>query len=243
MALLPDHQFISTVSDTDDSTHSHVTQSYFLVSRQLHFAVVAAYISSHSGAVPQPKVVVFLPTAREAALYGQLFEALLAPAALQVFQIHSRLSQSARTRATEGFRNADRAVMFASDVIARGIDIQGITSVVQVGVPANAEQCKSNLCLKQNCTSLNSVVALIDVHRLGRTARAGESGEGLLILDLSEVFFVLKLNREAGATVASAAVDTFPAPVLTEWQDKVDAALDGINNDIKGQAYAVSLSN
>jgi ATP-dependent RNA helicase MSS116, mitochondrial len=147
LALLPNHHYISTVAEAEESTHEHVAQTYSLVPRASHFATVSTYISVHASAQHKAKVIVFLATAREAALYGTLFDTLSSDTGLPAFQIHSRLSQSARTRATDGFKNAERAVMFASDVIARGIDISGITSVVQVGVPANAEQCASKTML------------------------------------------------------------------------------------------------
>lgn len=52
------------------------------------------------------------------------------------------MSQSARTKATDQFRAAERGVLFSSDVTARGIDVKGVTAVVQVGLPSNADQCE-----------------------------------------------------------------------------------------------------
>jgi superfamily II DNA/RNA helicase len=76
----------------------------------------------------------------------------------------------------------------------------------------------------------------LDVHRLGRTARAGESGEGWIILDPSEDFFLTKLGRD---TIKSHPSEQFPASTIVQWQQKVDMALDAIPDDVKGQAYAV----
>jgi len=60
------------------------------------------------------------------------------------WEIHSRMSQSARGKATEQFREAKEGVLFSSDVTARGIDVKGVTAVVQVGLPSNEEQCEYN---------------------------------------------------------------------------------------------------
>jgi ATP-dependent RNA helicase MSS116 len=62
-----------------------------------------------------------------------------------VYSIHSRLSQPRRTKATEDFKLAPTGVLFSSDVTARGIDIPGVTCVIQAGLPANAEQCEEHL--------------------------------------------------------------------------------------------------
>jgi ATP-dependent RNA helicase MSS116 len=61
---------------------------------------------------------------------------------LEVFEMHSRMSQPARTKATDGFRKAGAGVMFASDVIARGIDFPNVTAVVQLGAASAVDQCK-----------------------------------------------------------------------------------------------------
>ena len=59
-----------------------------------------------------------------------------------VFEVHSRKSQSARTKATDGFRAAKNGVLVSSDVTARGIDIPGVTAVFQIGLPSDPDQCK-----------------------------------------------------------------------------------------------------
>lgn len=84
--------------------------------------------------------MVFLPTARAAGLFYDVFKALRTN--FPVWQIHSRMSQSKRTKATDEFRASPNGVLFSSDVTARGIDVQGVTGVVQVGLPASGEQCK-----------------------------------------------------------------------------------------------------
>ena len=85
-------------------------------------------------------VMVFLPTARAAGIHHEIFSHLQLP--YPTWEIHSRMSQSARGKATEAFRNSKDGVLFSSDVTARGIDVKGVTAVVQVGLPSNEEQCQ-----------------------------------------------------------------------------------------------------
>jgi len=74
---------------------------------------------------------------------------------LRVATIHGNKSQSARQRALEGFRNKRVAVLVATDVAARGIDIDGVTHVINYDMPVEPESY---------------------VHRIGRTGRAGADG-------------------------------------------------------------------
>jgi len=69
--------------------------------------------------------------------------------------IHGNKSQGARQRALEGFRSGKTPVLVATDVAARGIDVKGITMVVNFDMPVEPEAY---------------------VHRIGRTARAGAEG-------------------------------------------------------------------
>jgi ATP-dependent RNA helicase MSS116 len=78
-----------------------------------------------------------------------------------VWEIHSRMSQSSRMRASNSFRAAKGGVLFSSDVSARGLDYPDVTLVVQLGAPNNDEQY---------------------IHRIGRTGRAGQIGKSLLVL-------------------------------------------------------------
>ena len=70
------------------------------------------------------------------------------------------------------FRDSDQGIMFSSDVSARGMDYPDVTHVIQVGCPSDKATY---------------------VHRLGRTARAGKSGTGMLFLADFETFFLESL--------------------------------------------------
>jgi ATP-dependent RNA helicase RhlE len=72
--------------------------------------------------------------------------------------IHGDKSQSAREKALDGFRDGSTRVLVATDIAARGIDVPGITHVINYDLPNVAEQY---------------------VHRIGRTARAGRDGVSL----------------------------------------------------------------
>ncbi len=74
--------------------------------------------------------------------------------------IHSNKSQNARTRTLENFRNGKTRVLAASDIAARGLDVERISHVINYDMPGDAETY---------------------VHRIGRTGRAGAQGEAILL--------------------------------------------------------------
>lgn len=79
--------------------------------------------------------------------------------------IHGNKSQTARVKALNHFRNGKVRVLVATDVAARGIDVDGITHVVNYQLPKEPETY---------------------VHRIGRTARAGESGHAVSFCSADE---------------------------------------------------------
>jgi ATP-dependent RNA helicase RhlE len=79
--------------------------------------------------------------------------------------IHGNKSQGARQRALEDFRAGRARVLVATDIAARGIDVDGITHVINFELPNDPESY---------------------VHRIGRTARAGAKGVALSFCDETE---------------------------------------------------------
>ena len=88
--------------------------------------------------------------------------------------IHGNKSQGARTRALDGFRSGDLTVLVATDIAARGIDVEGITHVINFDLPNVPETY---------------------VHRIGRTARAGKSGIALSFCESEERPYLEDIER------------------------------------------------
>lgn len=79
--------------------------------------------------------------------------------------IHGNKSQSAREKALDDFKNGRIKVLIATDIAARGIDVQGVSHVINYDLPVDAESY---------------------VHRIGRTARAGRDGKAISFCDETE---------------------------------------------------------
>ena len=172
MVLAANHVRLSTIDKNEVPTVELVPQSVFPVASvddvlpTLHSVLACARADN-----PALKAVIFCPTARHAALLYHVFGHTggAAPPKLPVFQMQSRMSQSQRTRTVEEFKETDRGLLFASDVVGRGMDFPDINLVVQIGVPGEKDQY---------------------VHRVGRTGRAGKVGEAVMVLAPEEMWFV-----------------------------------------------------
>jgi superfamily II DNA/RNA helicase len=96
---------------------------------------------------------------------------------IPVAELHASGDKRDRKQAMDGFRSAQVPVLIASDVAARGLDIAGITHVVNLDVPS---QSKAYL------------------HRVGRTARAGAKGQAVTLMTADEVRLVRRYEKELG---------------------------------------------
>ena len=92
-------------------------------------------------------------------------------------RVHGNRSQAQRTQALAGFKNGDYRVLVATDVAARGIDIDALSHVVNFDVPNVPEDY---------------------IHRVGRTARAGATGEAFTFVSPEETGELRAIERAVG---------------------------------------------
>jgi ATP-dependent RNA helicase RhlE len=104
----------------------------------------------------------------------------LRSAGLSVEEIHSDLDQKARETVLNRFKNRDVAVLVATDILSRGIDVENIDMVINYDVPHDAEDY---------------------VHRIGRTARAEASGVAITLINPKEQGKFAAIERLIGKEV------------------------------------------
>ena len=119
------------------------------------------------------QVLVFTRTRRGA---DELSQQLI-DADISAESIHSNRSQHARTAALEGFRSGEIAVLVATDIAARGLDVSQLPYVINVDLPYVPEDY---------------------VHRIGRTGRAGTSGLAVSLVSLDEAKQLQSIERMLG---------------------------------------------
>ena len=98
----------------------------------------------------------------------------LGKSGVAVEAIHGNKSQGARQRALKQFRDGNARVLVATDIAARGIDVDGVTHVINFELPNEPESY---------------------VHRIGRTARAGASGQAIAFCDPAERGYLRDIER------------------------------------------------
>ena len=102
--------------------------------------------------------------------------------------LHGDMNQVQRQKTLDAFKYADSAILIATDVAARGIDINDIDCVVNFDIPQNIEYY---------------------VHRIGRTGRAGKSGMAVTLCSGSREISIL--NRISRVTRSNITAETFPS--------------------------------
>jgi ATP-dependent RNA helicase RhlE len=105
--------------------------------------------------------------------------------------IHGNKSQGARTKALAEFKSGELPVLVATDIAARGIDIDQLPHVVNFEVPNVPEDY---------------------VHRIGRTGRAGAQGEAISLVCLDEEIFVRDIEKLIKRSIPREPVPGFEAP-------------------------------
>jgi ATP-dependent RNA helicase RhlE len=106
--------------------------------------------------------------------------------------IHGNKSQAARTRALAGFKEGTIAVLVATDIAARGLDIDQLPQVVNFELPSVPEDY---------------------VHRIGRTGRAGSTGAAVSLVDASEIKLLKAIERVINKTIERVPVKDWTPPV------------------------------
>ncbi len=122
------------------------------------------------------RVIVFTRTKRAADRVAENLDT----GGIRVSALHGNKSQPARQKALEQFRSGRARVLVATDIAARGIDVTGISHVINFDLPAQPEDY---------------------VHRIGRTARAGASGVAISFCDAAEHGTLRAIERMTGTVI------------------------------------------
>ena len=142
----------------DEIALTQMKQYYTLVNQGGKFDTLCDIIRSEG----VNKAIVFCRTRRETSkLSDQLYRK-----GYRVQALHAGFTQAQRDRAINDFRSDRLSLLIATDVAARGLDIEGITHIINYDVPMDAP---------------------VYFHRIGRTARKGEEGTAITLVSYGEM--------------------------------------------------------
>ena len=115
----------------------------------------------------------------------------------EVITLHSDRTQRERKKALDGFKRGDFEILIATDVAGRGLDISGISHVVNYDVPRNAENY---------------------VHRIGRTGRANTEGDALTLFAADEIDQVKAIEGYIDQEIERVTIEDFDYAFTTLLQ-------------------------
>jgi ATP-dependent RNA helicase RhlE len=164
-----------------------ITQAAYPVPQHLKTALLRHLLRE----TEMPSVLVFTRTKHNAKKLAKVLTA----DGYSVAELHSNRTPAQRTKAMEGFRRGQFQVMVATNIAARGLDVDHITHVISTDVPDVPEDY---------------------VHRIGRTGRAGATGDAFILVSKDEEGSLARIERQTGQRLPRITLPDFdyspPAP-------------------------------
>lgn len=152
--------------------------------------------------------IIFCNTKR---MVDELTDDLLAKGYL-ADRLHGDISQAARSRVMEKFRNSNFDILVATDVAARGIDVDDVEAVFNYDLPYDVEDY---------------------VHRIGRTGRAGRSGKAMTFVQGSEIYLISRIERYTKCKIRK---EQIPSLVAVE-EKRVGSFIDKLKKTLQEGKY------
>src|SRR5262245_26266192 len=146
-----------------------ITQAVYPVARELKSALLVELLRRDIVA----EAIVFTRTKHRANRLGDFLERH----GIKNARIHGNRSQNQRTQALEGFKSGRYRVLVATDIVARGIDVEDLSHVINFDVPADPDSY---------------------IHRVGRTARAEATGDAFTFVSPDENAELADIERALG---------------------------------------------
>ena len=156
------------------ATPASLSQHYSVCTLDRKLDVLWSFIKTHL----HSKTLVFLSSGKQVRFVFEAF-CKMQPG-IPLLHLHGKQKQAARLTMYSRFASSQHAVLFATDIAARGLDFPSVDWVVQVDAPEDAETY---------------------IHRVGRTARYDSAGKGLLLLLPSEEEGMLAALEKKGVKI------------------------------------------
>ncbi|MDH7445828.1 DEAD/DEAH box helicase [Aquimarina sp. 2201CG14-23] len=182
------HHPISVEAAPENTTAEKVDQKMYKIDKAKKTAVVIKLISEGNW----KQVLIFTRTKHGA---NRLSEKLVKNGITSA-AIHGNKSQGARTKALSGFKQNKIRVLVATDIAARGLDIPLLPHVINYELPNVSEDY---------------------VHRIGRTGRAGASGEAISLVSQEEVSYVKGIEKLLGFKLPKEIIEGFEPSFVFDY--------------------------
>lgn len=162
---LKDPEYVSVHEAAEVATPTALQQFYIVAPLPEKLDTLFGFIKESL----KTKIIVFLSSGKQVRFVYETFRQL--QPGIPLLHMHGRQKQEARMQVTQRFTSAKHACLFATDVVARGVDFPAVDWVVQLDCPEDVDTY---------------------IHRVGRTARYQSKGRAVMFLDPSEEGGMLK---------------------------------------------------
>jgi len=176
--LLYHPQYISVISDEDETTNNDIEQRYYVINENQRDDAIVNLLESEN----YDKCLIFCRMKREVDRLGEYLSAL----GFGVVALHGDVEQMQREQIVRDYRRSKVKIMIATDIVARGIDIKDITHVFNYHIPFDPQSY---------------------VHRIGRTGRAGKSGQAITLVTTDEFNELKRIKKEVGANMKFSVIE------------------------------------
>jgi ATP-dependent RNA helicase DDX10/DBP4 len=156
---LKDPEYVSVHEAAESATPANLQQSYIVTPLAEKLDTLFGFLRTNL----KSRIIVFLSSGKQVRFVFESFKRM--QPGISLLHLHGRQKQVARMEITSRFASAKHACLFATDVVARGVDFPSVDWVVQADCPEDADTY---------------------IHRVGRTARYESKGRAVLFLDPSE---------------------------------------------------------
>lgn len=155
-----------------NATAANIEHQYFMMKEKDRYYALKRLLDNY----PDIFGLIFCRTRRETGMVAEKLE----KDGYNVVALHGELSQSQRDAAMKRFRDRTASILVATDVAARGLDVDDISHVIHYNLPDDVE----------NYT-----------HRSGRTARAGRSGLSLTLINTREMYKINQIQKASNVKI------------------------------------------
>lgn len=181
--LRPDRKSVDLVGNTQQHANSDIRHAAMACHWSERNAVLGEVIQVYGGS--NARVIIFTETKKEAN------ELLVEPSIKGACAaLHGDIPQAQRENTLKGFRDGKFRILIATDVAARGLDIQGVELVIQLEPPEKAEDY---------------------IHRSGRTGRAGKKGMCITFYTPKQYYYIQNIEQRARVKL-----ERLPVPQQTD---------------------------
>lgn len=195
-------EYLGVHDKEKNATPESLMQSMVTVPQEHKLNAVYSFIKSHL----RCKSILFMASCSQVRHAWELFCAL--QPGIPVMALHGKLAQERRTKIYFDFLQRPHAILFATDVAARGLDFPNVDWVVQVDAPEDKDMY---------------------IHRVGRTARYNQGGKSLLMVTPGEEVGMTQALKDAKVPIKKLSINPTKTVLVTQRASSLVASNPRLN--------------